>query len=195
MTLAFPEPTFRAPHIGEFRELLNPIEKMWARTQLKIDWSDIFAGLYRCAIPGDRAALVREVEGYWGDPDGTLACFSVRSGLDLLLQALELPSESEIIFSALNVKGMIKIAKRHGLVTVPVDLDIDRMAPRADLLEQAITEKTKAIVVAHLFGARLDLDPVMEIAAKHGIMVIEDCAQAFEGKDYAGHAKSDVAPL
>ena len=166
---------------------------MWARTQLKIDWSDIFAGLFRCAVPGDRSALQREVESYWGDPEKTLACFSVRSGLDLLLQGLDLPPDSEIVFSALNVKGMIKIAKRHGLVTVPVDLDIDHMAPRVDLLEQAITDKTKAIVVAHLFGARLDLDPLMAVAEKHGIMVIEDCAQAFEGRDYRGHEKSDIA--
>ncbi len=122
-----------------------------------------------------------------------MTCFSVRSGFDLTLQALDLPRGSEILFSALNIKGMIRIVEKQGLVPVPVDLDLERMAPRLDLIERAIGPNTRAIVVAHLFGTRLDLDAVIELAHRRGLVVFEDCAQAFDGQAYKGHPESDIA--
>src|SRR3546814_4011443 len=67
------------------------------------------------------------------------------------------------------------------------------MAPRLVLIERASGPNTRAIVVAHLFGARLDLDPVIELAHRKGLVVFEDCAQAFDGQAYKGHPESDVA--
>ena len=166
---------------------------MWARARLHIGWSDLAYGLWSCLHSAPRAILTRRTEAYWSSEDDTLACFSVRSGFDLLLQALSFPRDSEILFSALNVKGMIKIARRHGLVPVPVDLDIPHMGPSLEALERAITPKTRAIVVAHLFGTRLDLDGVVELAKRHNLLILEDCAQAFDGHLYAGHPDSDVA--
>src|SRR5690606_31664613 len=96
-------------------------------------------------------------------------------------------------FSALNIKGMIKIVDRQGLTPVPIDLDIEHMAPRLELIERAITPATRAIVVAHLFGTRLDLAPLAAIARRRGIMLIEDCAQAFDGSRYRGHPEADVS--
>lgn len=166
---------------------------MWARARLHIGWSDLAYGLWSCLHSAPRANLTRRTEAYWSYQDDTLACFSVRSGFDLLLQALTFPQDSEILFSALNVKGMIKIARRHGLVPVPVDLDIPHMGPSLEALERAITPKTRAIVVAHLFGTRLDLDGVVDLAKRHNLLILEDCAQAFDGHLYAGHPDSDVA--
>ncbi|MFQ5567332.1 MAG: DegT/DnrJ/EryC1/StrS family aminotransferase, partial [Paracoccaceae bacterium] len=140
----------------------------------------------------DRDKLTREVEAYWGTGD-TMAAYSVRSGFDLLLQAMELEPGDEVIFSALNVKGMVKIVRKLGLVPVPVDLDISHFAPSLERLRAAITPRSKVLVVAHLFGARLDLDPVFELAREHGMLIAEDCAQAFNGRDYPGHPKADVA--
>ncbi len=165
---------------------------MWARTQLKIGWSDLFAGALGCLIPGDRSNVARKVESYWSNDDDTIAAYSVRSGFDLLLQSLDLEPGDEILFSALNVKGMIKIVNRLGYVPVPVDLDVASMAPRADLLEAAITDRTKVIVVAHLFGTRIDLDPVAEIAKQHSLLFVEDCAQVFDGQGYQGYPDADV---
>ena len=72
------------------------------------------------------------------------------------MSALDWPENSEILYSALNVKGMVKIAERHGLQPVPVDLELDSMGPSLEALERAITPQSRAIVVAHLFGTRLD---------------------------------------
>ena len=166
---------------------------MWARARLHIGWSDLASGLWSCLHTPPRSTLERRVESYWSPGEDTLACFSVRSGFDLFLQAQAYPPESEILFSALNVKGMIKIARRHGLVPVPVDLDIPHMGPSLEAMERAITPKTRAIVVAHLFGSRLDLEGLVALAKRHNLLILEDCAQAFDGHLFAGHPEADVA--
>jgi dTDP-4-amino-4,6-dideoxygalactose transaminase len=165
---------------------------MWSRTRLDIGWSDIAFGAWQCLVPPDRRNLEREIERYWSPEGDAIVCFSVRSGFDLLLQALELPQGSEILFSALNVKGMIKIARRNGLLPVPVDLDLASMLPDLESLERAITPESRAIVVAPLFGTRGDLDPLFAVAKKFDLLVIEDCAQAFAGREFGGSADAVV---
>lgn len=166
---------------------------MWARTQLKIGWLDLLAGAISTVHAADRDKLVRQVEAYWDSSGDTMAAYSVRSGFDLLLQSMALEPGDEVIFSALNVKGMVKIVRKLGLVPVPVDLDIGHFAPSLERLKAAITPRSRVLVVAHLFGARLELDPVFELAREHGILIAEDCAQAFSGRGYPGHPKADVA--
>ena len=53
--------------------------------------------------------------------------------------------------------------------------------------------QTRAIVVAHLFGTRLDPDPLCALAKRHNLFVIEDCAQAFDGPSFAGHPEADAS--
>lgn len=166
---------------------------MWARTRLKIGWRDLAAGAWGCLIPGSRSSLTRRVEGYWGDGRGTVAAYSVRSGFDLMIQALELETDDEVIFSALNVKGMIKIARRSGLTPVPLDLDIAHFGPSVEQLERAITPRSKVLVVAHLFGTLLELDAFIACARRHGLLVVEDCAQAFDGRAFSGHPDADLS--
>lgn len=167
---------------------------MWARTRLKIGWGDLLYGLGRCLVPGDPKKHEREILNFWpAAAEDSLVCFSVRSGFDLALQALDLKEGDEIVFSALNIRGMVKIARRQGLRILPVDLDLEHMGPKREALEAAISPKTKAVIVAHLFGSRLDLDPVFEIARKNDVLVIEDCAQVFDGQAYQGDQRSDIA--
>jgi decaprenylphospho-beta-D-ribofuranose 2-oxidase len=97
------------------------------------------------------------------------------------------------LMTALTIPEMVNIVKRHGLVPIPLDIESGTMAPEISTIEAAITERTRAIVIAHLFGTRVPMDPVIELAKRHGILVIEDCAQAFTGPDYTGHPETDVA--
>ena len=126
-------------------------------------------------------------------PSPVLSAFTVRTGFDLCLGALGLPAGSEILMSALTIKEMVNIAKHHGLVPIPLDIESETLAPEITTIEDAITERTRAIVIAHLFGTRVPMGPVIELAKKHGVLVIEDCAQAFTGQDYTGHPETDVA--
>ena len=151
------------------------------------------AGAVGCLLPGSREDAARRVETYWSDRGDTMAAYSVRSGFDLLLQALDLDEGDEVLFSALNVKGMIKIARRHGFTPVPLDLDVAHFAPSVERLEAAITPRSKVLVVAHLFGCLIELDPLFDLARRHGLVIVEDCAQAFDGHRFAGHPKADVS--
>lgn len=166
---------------------------MWSRIRLDVGWSDLLWTALRCALPARRERTQERVERLWRPEGDALACYSVRSGYDLLLSALDWPAGSEVLYSALNVKGMVKIAERHGLTPVPVDLDPETMGPRLADLERAIGPRSRALVVAHLFGTRLDLDPLIEVARRHGLLVIEDCAQAFAGPGFRGHPEAEVS--
>jgi len=166
---------------------------MWVRTQLKIGWDDLAASLLASLRKLDRDAQVRAAEGYFGPDGDTIAAFSVRSGFDLLIQALDLKPGDEVIFSALNVKGMVRIVRDAGLVPVPVDLDIDHMAPNLDGLRAALTPRSRLFVAAHLFGARMNFDPLFDLARQHGVLAVEDCAQAFNGHRYGGSPAADLS--
>lgn len=166
---------------------------MWSRIRLDIGLDDIGYGLLCCLGRADRSRLEHDLERLWSKDGDALVSYSVRSGFDTLFLALGLPQGSEVLFSALNVKGMIKIVERHGLVPVPVDLDLGHMGPDLAVLERARSPKSKVLVVAHLFGTKLDLDPVAAFAERHGLLLVEDCAQAFMGLDFTGHPKADMS--
>lgn len=166
---------------------------MWVRKRIDIGWSDLAYGVFLACLAEDRLETQRCVERHWSADGDALACLSVRSGFDLLLKALDWPHASEVLFSAVTIHDMVRIVEHHGLTAVPVDLDVRRLAPKSEALRRAITPATRAIVVAHLFGGRVDLDPVIEVAREHGLLVIEDCAQAFMGEQYLGHPRADVS--
>ena len=155
---------------------------MWVRTQLKIGWRDLLAGAWNCFKSKDGETLRRGVESYIADNDDTIVTYSVRSGFYLLIQALELEPGDEVIFSALNVKGMVRVVRDTGLVPVPVDLDRGSMGPSIEKLQAAITPRSRVFVAAHLFGTRLDLDPLFEFCRNKGIIAagcaMTDCAAA-----------------
>lgn len=166
---------------------------MWARTQLKIGWLDLLAGAVSTVYGPRRDQLAQRVEAFWDDSGDTISAYSVRSGFDLMLQALDLQPGDEVIFSAINIKGMVRIVRKLGLVPVPVDLDIRHMAPSLERLEAAISPRSRVFVAAHLFGSRIDLDPAIDLAHGHGLAVVEDCAQAFGGRDFSGNPKADAS--
>ena len=166
---------------------------MIPRGRLDIGWSDLAAGAVACARPGDREALQRRVEALWSSQPDALACLSVRSGLDLLLAALDYPRGSEILVTAVTIRDMIRVVEQHGLVPVPVDLDMSTLAPKPESLRRLVGPKTKAILAAHLFGARMPLDDLAAFAREHGLLLIEDVAQSFTGLEYRGHPQSDVS--
>jgi perosamine synthetase len=125
--------------------------------------------------------------------DEALVCFSVRSGFELLLDALDWPPGSEILVSALTHPDLADIARRHGLTFVPIDVDSDTLAPRIDLLERSLTPRTRAVLVAHLFGSRTDLTPVAKIASGHGLLLLEDAAQSYLGPGDSGDPQAAVS--
>ena len=166
---------------------------MWSRKRLDIGWCDLLFGAFRVCVPPQRAAITGRVEALWPAADHTLACLSVRTGFDLLLGALGLPRGSEVLMSAITIPDMVRIVEHHGLVPAPVDLDPQRMAPTLEDWQRAVTPATKLILVAHLFGGRTKMEPLLQFAREHGLLVVEDCAQAFAGTKYEGHPDADAS--
>ena len=164
---------------------------MWVRRRIDIRWSDLAFGLWRCVFPGEsrRAAIERA----WSRDASAVACLSVRTGFDLCLQALELPKGSEILMSAVNVPAMFRLVEEHGLVPVPLDIDSEGLRPTLADVRHAIMPRTQAIVIAHLFGTRADLDDIAALARERGLVMIEDHAQAFCGVPDTVPASADIA--
>jgi perosamine synthetase len=166
---------------------------MWVRKRLDFAWSDAACAIANSLLPRNRAALAARLERNWSPDDEAIACLSVRSGFDLWLSAVNLPPGSEILVSAITIHDMLRIIEEHGLVAVPVDIDADHLAVDPASCERALTSRTRAILVAHLFGTRQPLEGIVEFARRHGLLLIEDSAQAFAGAGYTGHPDADVS--
>jgi len=165
---------------------------MWCRRKIDIRWSDLLTAFWWSLWPTSPEAAARDAESSLFDGDEAIATLSVRSGLDLLLQCLDWPRGSEILISAVTIPDIPKIIASHGLIPVPVPVDVATMFPTRDQIEARISPRTRAILIAHLFGAIHDVDPLAELADQHQLLLLEDCAQAFEGTACTGHPNSDV---
>ena len=144
---------------------------------------------------GDRSRAIRDVEGLFGGCERCLACFSVRSALDLFLSVMRFPQGSELLMTAINIPYMVAIVEHHGLTVVPVDIDIDTLCPRYEHLTALVTSQTVAILVAHMYGRWTNMDAVVRVAHERNLLVLEDCAECFSGFEHLGHPDSDVAFL
>lgn len=119
-------------------------------------------------------------------------CLSARTGLDLTLRTLNLAPGTTVMATSINIPDMFAILKAHQLVTVPIAIDKKTLGVNLQELENTITPSCKVILIAHLFGAIANLDEVVLFAKKHQLIIIEDCAQAFN-YHYKGHPATDVS--
>ena len=166
---------------------------MYPRLRLDITTRDLLYGLSCCVGVWSARECARRIGQALSAPEESLVCLSVRSGFDLLLGVLSLPGGSEVLVSAVTHPDMVRIIEGHGLRAVPVDLDPKTLAPKPRELEVGLTSRTRAILVAHLFGSRVDLGPISGFAKEHDLLLVEDCAQAFQGTWDAGDARAHVS--
>ena len=110
------------------------------------------------------------------------SCANGTDALQLALMALEVKPSDEIIVPAFTFVSPAEAALFLGCKPIFIDVDDQNYGIDVDQIEKAITAKTKAIIVVHLFGQSVDMERVMKIAQKHNIYVIEDVAQAFGAK-------------
>lgn len=165
---------------------------MIPRKKLDISWPDLLTAVFRAMWPGNREATQRRVEELFCPGQPCLVSLSERSAFDVAVQAYNFPPGSEVLVSSLTVRPFPEILKAHGLVPIPIDLNMSDLSMRMDILERAVNERTRAIVCAQLLGSRIPLDEYMAFARRHNLVVFEDCAQAFTGDEFRGHPDADV---
>jgi perosamine synthetase len=166
---------------------------VYPRHRLDIGAADLWFGLRATAGRIDPTCLEAELLATAGMERRGLVCLSVRSAWDLLLSGLRWPPGSEVLVSAITHPGMAVILRAHGLRAVPVDLDPETLAPAPASLEAACTERTRGLLVAHLLGGRLELAPLLDFARRHGLLLVEDSAQAFTGLESLAPSGADVS--
>jgi dTDP-4-amino-4,6-dideoxygalactose transaminase len=165
---------------------------MWVRKHIDIGAFDLVWGVLQCGLPTDPRLAWQRIIRIWG-ADDSLICLSIRSGFDLFLQSANWPHGSEIVMSGLNIPDMPRIIDQHGLVAKGVDLNPLTLSPSVKDIESSITPRTKALLVAHLFGGLVDLDPYFEVARRHNLVLIEDCAQSYVGNHDLGDPRADLS--
>ena len=132
--------------------------------------------------------LCQKFEAQFCELTGASRAVSVTSGtagMHLVLLALGIGPGDEIITPSMTFASTINMIALLGAKPVFVDIDYATLNLNPDLIEEKITSRTKAIIPVHFAGAPADMDRILAVARKHGLMIIEDAAHAV-GTRYKG---------
>lgn len=112
---------------------------------------------------------------------GVKHCIGCANGMDaltLIIRAMGIGPGDEVLVPANTYIASILAISANGATPVPVDASLETLLMDAQLLEAAVTPRTKAIMVVHLYGRAMEMAPVLEVAKRYRLKVIEDSAQA-----------------
>jgi len=143
---------------------------------------------------GREVAAFEEEFGAYSQAEHAVAVNSGTSALHLALLAAGVQPGDEVIAPAMTFIATVAPIQYIGARPVLVDIDPESYTIDPIKLEAAITEKTKAIMPVHLYGQAADLDPILAIAKKHDLKVIEDAAQA-HGGEYKGRRLGSIGDI
>lgn len=124
----------------------------------------------------------------------SVGCANGLDALRLAIRAFDFPGDSEIIVPANTYIASILAISDCGLKPILVEPDLETYNIDADLIEAKITEKTKAIVVVHLYGQAVEMEKIWELAKKYNLKIIEDSAQA-HGAIYQGKKVGNLGDI
>jgi dTDP-4-amino-4,6-dideoxygalactose transaminase len=147
----------------------------------------------RFVMGPDVAAFEERFAAYCGARD----CVAVNSGtsaLHLALLAAGIGAGDEVITVSMTFVATAAAILYSGAKPVFVDIDPETWTMDSRLIERAITPRTKALLPVHLHGLMADMDPIIDIARRHGLVVIEDAAQA-HGAEYKGRRAGSLGDL
>lgn len=159
---------------AQYRTIANEIDEAIRRVVVNTDF-----------ILGKDVELFEQEFAHLCEAGYAIGVDSGTSGLELALRAYGIGEGDEVISVSHTFIATAAAVSYTGAKPVLVDVDRDTYNIDAKRIEVAITKRTKAIVPVHLYGQAADLDPVLEIARRHNLIVIEDACQA-HGARYKG---------
>jgi dTDP-4-amino-4,6-dideoxygalactose transaminase len=130
----------------------------------------------------------------WAETDYAVAVANGTVALDLALEALGIGAGDEVIVTSRTFLASVSSIVNAGAVPVFADVNADSQNIDASTISAVLSPRTKAVICVHLAGWPCDMDPIMALAAEHGIRVIEDCAQA-HGARYKGRAVGSIGDI
>jgi dTDP-4-amino-4,6-dideoxygalactose transaminase len=139
------------------------------------------------------AAFEQEYAAYCGAAE-CVALNSGTSALHLALQAAGVGPGDEVITVPFTFIASVAAITYTGARPTLVDIDPRSFTMNPAAVEAAITPRTKAILPVHLYGQTADMDPILDVARKHGLIVIEDAAQA-HGAKYKGRTAGSIGDI
>jgi len=145
------------------------------------DVAEVLGALKRGEISGSFGRSIPEFEGLFAKYVGCKHGIAVSSGttaLHLAVDAAGIGPGDEVLVSALTNIATALAVVHNGALPVPVDSESVTWNLDLDHLEALITPKTRAIIPVHIYGHPVDMDRLCRIADKHGLAVIEDCAES-----------------
>lgn len=107
------------------------------------------------------------------------------AALEIAVEALGIKTGDEVIMPTFTIISCASAIIKSGAIPVLVDSDLNTWNMDVNQIESKITSKTKAIMVVHIYGLTVDMDPIVELAKKHHLKIIEDAAEA-HGQTYKG---------
>jgi perosamine synthetase len=134
---------------------------------------------------GPNCTALQEEFAAWNGNRYAVTTNSGTAALHMCVAACGCGAGDEVIVPAYSWSSSATCVLQHNSIPVFVDIDFETMNIDVGKIEAAITPKTKAIMVVHLHGLAVEMDPVLAIAEKHGLKVIEDACQA-HGATYKG---------
>ena len=144
-------------------------------------------------LGGEVATFEKEFAAYCGS-ENAMGVNSGTSALHLAMLAAGVGPGDEVITVPFTFVATVAAICYTGAKPVLVDINPRSFTMDPEKLEAAITKKTKAIIPVHLYGQCADMDPILEIARKHGLVVIEDAAQA-HGAEYKGRKAGSIGDM
>lgn len=127
----------------------------------------------------------------WVGTEHAVALANGTVALDLALKALGIGAGDEVIVTSRTFLASVSSIVNAGAVPIFADVDYDSQNITAESIAAVLTGRTRAVICVHLAGWPCDMDPIMDLAAQHGLKVIEDCAQA-HGAQYKGRPVGSI---
>lgn len=148
-------------------ELRDELDEVWARA---VDTSGFIGG-----------AAVADFESAWAAACGRRHAIGVANGtdaLELVLRAAGVGPGDEVIVPTNTFVATAEAVAAVGATPCFVDVDPDTLLVTADHVAAAVNERTAAVMAVHLYGQMVDMGPLVDLAERHGLLVVEDAAQA-----------------
>lgn len=173
-------------HVPVGKPLFGAIEKEYVNDALD-----------RTEISGFSGGYTTKFETAFADFCGVKEAVTVSNGttaLHLALVALGIKAGDEVLVSTFTNMATFFAVLYQGAIPVPIDSEPDTLNMDPSLLEAMITSRTKAIIVVHIYGHPADMDPILAVAKKHNLYVVEDAAEA-HGAEYKGRRTGSLGDV